>query len=209
MFIKLACCINHKRRASKNSGKSDESTIRDWPIRHIVEVKEEDGEDHGEEEAEGGRMGRATAKNSGVAIARPRSFTALPAQLLRYRFNLRPPLQMSRIRIPFRAAPRCEIENTAFMRGSLPAVRADTPRTYPILFFVDLIKARVAIQQKPDFANSFLMTTVFGMEHDVFFCRKRPRIVTCERSALLLIRSVINIARPVKQFRHDPSFASI
>lgn len=42
------------------------------------------------------------AKSSGVAIAA--FFNAVPAQLLRSnRFNLRPPLQMSRIRIPFRA----------------------------------------------------------------------------------------------------------
>lgn len=83
------------------------SSSRDWSIKHIVEVKEEEekGEDDDEEEAEearDGRCGRATAKSSGVAIAA--FFHALPVRLLCRRFNLRPPLQMSRIRIPFRAA---------------------------------------------------------------------------------------------------------
>jgi len=65
--------------------------------------KEEEEDDDEEEEAEDGRSEWTTAKSNGVAIVA--FFNALPTRLLHSnRFNLRPPFQMSRIRIPFRAA---------------------------------------------------------------------------------------------------------
>lgn len=70
----------------------------DWSIEHINVAKEE-------EEVEGDRSEWWTTAKSNAGVAIAAFFNALPTRLLRSnRFNLRPPLQMSRIRIPFRAA---------------------------------------------------------------------------------------------------------